>query len=108
MVSLLITTVSSAEQATGIAESLVNARLAACVSHAPGLTSTYAWEGKVETASEVLLLIKTQTVLVGAVKTWLAEQHPYEVPEILVFNASDGLETYLSWVKAQTDASGSA
>lgn len=86
-----------------MAESLVNSRLAACVSHAPCLTSTYAWEGRVETASEVLLLIKTQTVLVGAVKTWIAEHHPYEVPEILVFNASDGLDSYLSWVKAQTD-----
>lgn len=105
MVSLLITTVSDAKQATMIAESLVNAQLAACVSYANSVTSTYFWEGQMQTSTEILVMIKTQTILVGMVKDWLTAHHPYEVPEVLVFDASDGLEKYLSWVKTQTDQS---
>lgn len=86
------------ETAARIARTLVEERLAACVQIVPGLLSTYRWEGRVRTDSEVLLLIKTTRARLDALKTRLPALHPYQIPELLVLAAVDGLTPYLDWI----------
>lgn len=90
--------------ASHIAIALVEARQAACVQQLPGLRSTYAWEGRVEHAEEVLLLIKTTDDRLDAVVDTVCALHPYELPELIAVEARGGLPAYLDWVHAQTRA----
>lgn len=85
-----------------IATALVEERLAACVSRLPGLQSVYRWEGRVEQAGEVLLLIKTTTERLPALSARVQALHPYELPELIAVQAAGGLAPYLAWVAEQT------
>lgn len=95
---------SCPDAATGqrIADTLVGERLAACVNLLPGVTSVYRWQGKVEQASEVLLLVKTTADRLGALSARICELHPYELPEVIAVEVRAGLPAYLDWVAAQT------
>jgi periplasmic divalent cation tolerance protein len=91
-----------AATATRIADVLVGERLAACVNVLPGVTSVYRWQGAVERAGEVLLLIKTATDRVPALSQRIVALHPYELPEVVAVEAAAGLPAYLDWVAAQS------
>jgi len=90
--------------AAAIATALVDARLAACVQRLPGLRSTYRWNGRIEDATEVLLLIKTAADRVGDVFAQVSRLHPYETPELLALDVRDAAPAYLDWVVAQSRA----
>jgi periplasmic divalent cation tolerance protein len=92
---------SSARKAAG---RLVEGRLAACVNILPGLSSVYRWQGKLETSSEVLLIIKTTDAVYPQLESGLKACHPYELPEIIAVGAETGLPDYLSWVAQETAA----
>jgi periplasmic divalent cation tolerance protein len=64
----------------------------------PGLTSIYRWDGVIEEASEVLLLIKTTPAAYNGLETAIAARHPYDLPEILAFDATAGFPPYLRWL----------
>jgi len=104
-VRLILSTVDSEATARTLATGLVEDRLAACVTIVPGVQSVYRWHGVVESAGEWLLLIKTGVTQVEPLLAALAERHPYDVPEGLVLDVSDGLPDYLAWV---TDSAGGA
>lgn len=91
--------------AEAVAAALVGNRLAACVNILAPCRSVYRWEGKVEEAQEVPLLIKTTTAAYPALETAIREHHPYQVPEIVAFPIARGLPAYLAWVAAETDPS---
>ena len=97
-VLLVLTTVSTDAEARALAESLVNARLAACVNAVPGVRSLYRWQGKVEEAGEVLLVIKTLASRFDDVKRALGKAHPYELPELVALRAADVEERYRAWI----------
>ncbi|RPE75785.1 divalent-cation tolerance protein CutA [Vulcaniibacterium tengchongense] len=101
-VRLLLSTCPDPASADALAGALVEERLAACVSVLPGLRSTYRWQGAVERADEVLLLIKTTAEREDALVARLRELHPYELPEAIAVEAAGGLAAYLQWVAAQT------
>jgi len=101
-VLLVLTTVPDATSAQDIADALVGNRLAACVTALPPATSTYRWQGTVERAEEIPLLIKTTREHLGALTEALRSRHPYEVPEILALPVEAGLPAYLDWVAAAT------
>ena len=103
-VTALIAHCSCPDAATAarIARVLVEERLAACVQVVPGLTSTYRWQGEVQSASEVLLLIKTSRARLDALKSRLPALHPYDLPELIALDACDGLGPYLAWIAAET------
>jgi periplasmic divalent cation tolerance protein len=103
-VRLVLSTCPDAETATRMARVLVDERLAACVSALPGVVSTYRWQGKVEQATEVQLLIKTSPDRLDALTARLRELHPYELPEVLVVETAGGLAAYADWVADQTRA----
>lgn len=90
--------------AARIADALVEARLAACVSQLTGLRSVYRWQGEIERADEVLLVIKTTPDRLDALTELVRALHPYELPELLAFEVAGGLAAYLDWVAEQTRA----
>lgn len=87
--------------ATQWARQLVDERLAACVNVLPACRSVYRWQGQVEEAQEVPLLIKTTSTHYEALEARLLELHPYQVPEILALPPSAGLGAYLGWVESE-------
>ena len=101
---LCLTTCPDPESARHIADALVEERLAACVNVLPGVHSTYRWQGKVERADELLLLIKTTRVRLPALQERIKTLHPYELPEVLAVEAG-GLPAYLQWVARETTPS---
>ena len=100
---LCLNTCPDADTARRIADALVDARLAACVSVLPGVHSTYRWQGSVERAEEVLLLIKTTRDALPALQARLPALHPYELPELLAVEAA-GLPACLDWIAREVDA----
>lgn len=89
----------SRREARSIARSLVRIRIAACVQEitAP-IRSTYRWQGKIESAEEYLLLIKTTRKHFRAVQDTIKQLHGYEVPEIIALPVVQGARDYLSWI----------
>ncbi len=89
-------------QARRIAKALVEERLAACVNVVPGVTSIYRWKGKVEAASEVLLVIKSRAALAKRLATRVQALHTYSVPEVVTLPIVSGSAAYLRWVREST------
>ena len=100
--SVVLCTVPTEEQASRIARTLVEERLAACVSVVPGLRSIYRWEGDLCDDAELLLLIKTRQEGFSQLTRRLQELHPYEVPEILAIAVADASPSYLEWLLQAT------
>ena len=96
--SLVLTTCGSIEEARSIAHTLVVRQLAACVNIVPQIESIYRWQGKVETASEWLLIIKTTEAAFGRLRDVLTELHSYELPECVEIEVKDGGVAYLQWI----------
>jgi periplasmic divalent cation tolerance protein len=95
---VVLITSSSPEEAHKIAESLVNGKKAACVNIVPRVDSLFWWEGKLESARESLLLVKTKASLFPEIISLVKEIHSYEVPEIIALPIIAGNEDYLKWL----------
>lgn len=95
-------TVPDRESGERIARALVEERLAACVNLLPGVASFYRWEGKVEEASEMLLIIKTGVSRFDVLKKRIQELHPYDLPEIIALPIIHGDRGYLNWITEST------
>jgi periplasmic divalent cation tolerance protein len=102
--SILLTlcTLPDRETALNLAGKLVEQGLAACVNLSAPITSVYQWEGRLESADEVLLLIKTTRQQYPALETAIRTLHPYELPEIIAVPVEQGLQGYLDWVEQCT------
>jgi periplasmic divalent cation tolerance protein len=96
---LVFTTAGSDAEARNIANELVERRLAACVNIVPRIQSVYRWEGKVESAEEFLLMIKTTDARSADIKAALRELHSYDLPECVVISMQDGSAEYLKWIE---------
>ncbi len=99
---IVITNCPDEETANHIALAVVEARLAACVNILPRVQSIYRWQGAVESAVEVPLLIKTTAAAYPALEAAIRERHPYDVPEIIALPITAGLPAYLNWLVAET------
>lgn len=99
---IVITNLPDRAAAERLAQRLIEQRLAACVNILAPCTSVYRWQGKIETAEEVPLLIKTLQSHYHKVETTIRNFHPYELPEIISVAVSGGLPAYLDWVVAET------
>jgi len=91
-------TVGKAEDAERIARALVERRLAACVNVVAGLVSLYRWKGAVVREEEVLLVIKTRSERLEALREALVALHPYDVPELVALPVEGGHPPYLAWL----------
>ena len=99
---IVFCTCPDSSTAARLAQALVGERLAACVNVLGGVSSTYRWNGEVEVDDEVLLLIKTSADRFEAMQARLVELHPYDVPEVLAFDAAAGAAPYLAWTERET------
>jgi len=95
---VVLTTVESVEDGECLANLLVERELAACVQILPPMKSVYRWEGKIEHSREVLLLIKTTSVVYNALEEAIRQNHPYQTPEIVALQIAVGSKKYLDWV----------
>lgn len=84
--------------ADALAQYLVEAELAACVNRLAPCQSLYRWQGKIENASEIPLMIKTAASCYAAVEAAILEKHPYELPEIVYVHLAGGYPAYLQWI----------
>ena len=94
------TTVPDAEAGARIARTLVEERLAACVSRVPGLVSIYRFEGAVHEDGEHLLVIKTTRGRMADLDRRLHELHPYQVPELVALDAEHAGAKYAEWLRS--------
>lgn len=94
-------TCADEDQALRMASPLIRDRLAACVNILPAVRSVYRWKEEIETAQEILLLIKTTQERFPAVRDRIAQLHSYETPEIIALPIIEGSEKYLSWLQQQ-------
>ncbi len=99
---LVLTNLPDPASARALAGHLLEMRLAACVNILAPCQSVYRWEGKVEEAAEIPLLIKTTTERYALLEAAIRQQHPYELPEIVAVPLAHGLPAYLDWVASET------
>jgi periplasmic divalent cation tolerance protein len=96
------TAIDSEEGAQKIAETLVSARLAACVHVVGPIKSTYWWQGQIERAQEWVCIAKTRQALYQEVEQAIRAIHPYEEPEIIATPILMGSKGYLAWIAGET------
>lgn len=99
---LVLTNVPDEPTAQAIARMLVEQRLAACVNMLPAVRSVYQWQGVVEEATEISLLIKTTQERYAELEVAIKSAHPYQVPEIIATPVVNGLPAYLEWLAVET------
>ncbi|HLH23257.1 MAG TPA: divalent-cation tolerance protein CutA [Chloroflexota bacterium] len=90
-------TAGSPEEAAALARALVAERLAACVNRLP-VESVYRWQGQIEEASEVLLIVKTRRARLDALAARVQALHSYTVPEMIALPVVAGWPPYLQWL----------
>jgi periplasmic divalent cation tolerance protein len=95
---IVLVTAGSEEEAHNMAELLVKGKKAACVNIVPAVDSLFWWEGKIESARESLLLVKTKASLFPEIVEMVERTHSYEVPEIIALPIIAGSEDYLKWL----------
>lgn len=84
-----------------LARGLVSARLAACVNIVSGVVSHYRWQGRMRRGVECLLVAKTSSGRLPALKRWIATRHPYATPEVLALKVAAGSKLYLDWLASE-------
>ncbi|MBS0317022.1 MAG: divalent-cation tolerance protein CutA [Proteobacteria bacterium] len=98
---IVTTTVADIDQASRLARAIVEAGLGACV-QIDSVRSIYRWEGRVCDEPECRLTIKTREQRYDALARFIAERHPYQSPEIVRLDLTDGSAAYLRWIDEQT------
>ena len=99
---VVFVTTSSEEEAEKIASLLLEQRKAACVSVIPRVRSRFWWQGKLDSAQESLLIIKTRAPLIPEITDIVKKTHSYTVPEIVALPIVAGNQDYLDWVDKET------
>lgn len=99
---LVLSTCPGSISAKKIAQNLVTEKLAACVNIVPNVQSIFSWVGKMETAKEHLLVIKTTLDRYDDVEKRIKKLHPYELPELIAVPIQTGLASYLDWISTNT------
>jgi periplasmic divalent cation tolerance protein len=98
-------TAANTQEASRIAELLVEKNLAACVQILPEMQSVYRWEGEIEKQPEILILAKTVRSKFEKLETEVRAVHSYETPEIVAAPITNGSTPYLEWLSASVGSS---
>ena len=100
---VVFSTCASEQEAEKLARSMVEQRLAACVSVIPRLRSFYRWKGVIESTEEFLLIIKSSRERMASLLAALEKEHSYEVPEVIALQVVDGAANYLNWLQTNLE-----
>jgi periplasmic divalent cation tolerance protein len=95
---LCMTTTDSQATAQALAKNLLKQKLVACVNIINQMNSMYHWQGKIVEEQEFLLLMKTSSQKIVELQDTLIKLHPYDVPEFIVLDITDGSSDYLNWI----------
>jgi len=98
MYIIVFTTCANKKEAKRIAASIIESKLAACVSIIDKIESFFWWQGKIDTASEVLLIIKSRKAKLAKIIKLVKSLHSYVVPEIIGLPIISGYKPYLNWI----------
>ncbi len=99
---VVLSTVPYEQKGWEIGRTLVQERLAACVTVSAVCRSFYWWENSISDEKECLLFIKTKSALYPQLEVRLKQIHPYTVPEIIALPIVQGSESYLKWINKET------
>lgn len=99
---LVLTNLPDRAAAQHLAEAVIENHAAACVNILAECSSVYRWQGKVESATEVPMLIKTTREAYTRLEETIRVHHPYELPEIIAVPVTAGWPAYLHWVGQET------
>lgn len=99
---LVLSTCPGSISAKKISQDLISEKLAACVNIVPGVQSFFAWVGKLDTANENMLIIKTTADNYEELEKRIKKLHPYELPEIIAVPIQTGFAGYLDWIDTNT------
>ena len=99
---LVYVTAPNLAEAESLARLVVEQRLAACANILPGMRSLYWWQGKLESADEVVLLLKTTAILAPALIEVLTQAHSYDCPCVVALDISSGNPAFLDWIRDET------
>jgi periplasmic divalent cation tolerance protein len=100
---LVLTNLPDVASAEKLARAVIESRAAACVNVLAACRSIYQWQGAVETATEIPLLIKTTAENYPQLEAIVRTQHPYDLPELIAISITHGLPAYLDWLAAETE-----
>lgn len=103
---LVYTTYPSLVEASLAGQHLVEKGLAACVNILPGMRSIYRWQGKIEQADEVVMIVKTRDAQKEAVAAEVKRGHAYDTPAILFLSADGGDAEYINWIVSESNGQG--
>jgi periplasmic divalent cation tolerance protein len=98
--AVVLVTAPNLKIARTLARAALQERLIACANLIPQIESHYWWHGKIESAAEVLLVLKTQKSKLAALEKLVIARHPYATPEFIVLPLSAGNKKYLDWLAA--------
>ena len=99
---VVLVTTSSREEARKVTETLLDHRKVACVNIVPQVESRFWWQGKIDSAQECLLVIKTKRSVLEEVTDLVKTVHSYEAPEIIALPIVGGNPDYLKWIDQET------
>ena len=96
--SLILVTAPDLKTARALVKAALSARLIACANLVPKIESHYWWQGKLESGTEVLLILKTSKTKLVALEKLILSQHPYDTPEFVTLPLGAGSQKYLAWL----------
>ena len=102
--AVVLVTAPDLKTARALAKAALQARLIACANLIPRIESHYRWQGKIESGTEVLLVLKTQKSRLPALEELILTKHPYDTPEFLVLPLNAGSRRYLHWLNRSCQA----
>jgi periplasmic divalent cation tolerance protein len=100
---IVLITAPNEEDAAKIGRTLVEEKLAACANIIQSIRSIYRWQGRIEDEQETLVIAKTRNELFDRLKEKVIALHPYSVPEIIALPIVAGSESYLNWIRQETE-----
>ena len=95
---IVLVTAPDLKTARGLAKAALEAKLIACANLVPKIESHYWWQGKMESGTEVLMILKTRKTKLAALEKLILSKHPYDTPEFLVLPLKAGNAKYLAWL----------
>jgi periplasmic divalent cation tolerance protein len=95
---MVYVTVANKPEAEKIANELLKEHLIACANIIGPVSSHFHWGGKIDSAEEYLMIMKSRAGLFAELEKRVKALHSYEVPEVVAVSIVEGSEAYFDWM----------